>query len=239
MSKPSDVLQPPTTAPASDWLNTAFQATPPISIELILGRTALALVLGFVVAGVYRISLSQRRGDAPALTTTLVLLAVLIALVTIVIGDNIARAFGLVGALSIVRFRTVVEDTRDTAFVIFAVVVGMAVGAGYPMLAAVGIPAVAIAALGMRLVIGKNESSRSLNATLVVRIGVGHDPKTLLDAIFTSYLTESQLSGMSSARQGAAFDLTYSIRFKQADRAFVFVSELNRIDGIQNVEYKQ
>ena len=50
-------------------------------------------------------------------------------MVTQVIGDNVARAFSLVGALSIVRFRTVVRDTQDTAFVIFAVVVGMAVGA--------------------------------------------------------------------------------------------------------------
>src|SRR2546430_13730647 len=45
---------------------------------------------------------------------------------TQVIGDNVARAFSLVGALSIVRFRTVVRDTQDTAYVIFAVVVGMA-----------------------------------------------------------------------------------------------------------------
>ena len=60
------------------------------------------------------------------------LLSILIAMVTQVIGDNVARAFSLVGALSIVRFRTVVRDTVDTAFVIFAVAVGMAVGAGHP-----------------------------------------------------------------------------------------------------------
>ena len=53
-------------------------------------------------------------------------------MVSMVIGNEIARAFSLVGALSIVRFRTVVEDTRDTAFVIFAVVVGMALGAFVP-----------------------------------------------------------------------------------------------------------
>jgi hypothetical protein len=53
---------------------------------------------------------------------TLALLSVLIAMSTQVIGDNVARAFSLVGALSIVRFRTVVRDTKDTAYVIFAVV---------------------------------------------------------------------------------------------------------------------
>ncbi len=237
MSKHADLPAP--AAGTADWMSSAFQAAPPISIEVILGRTALALVLGFAVAAVYRLSLPQRRGDAPALTTTLVLLAVLIALVTIVIGDNVARAFGLVGALSIVRFRTVVEDTRDTAFVIFAVVVGMAVGAGYPMLAAVGIPAVALGALAMRLLTAPNEPNRGVAATLVVRIGVGHEAKTLLDAPFATFLAESQLTSIATARQGAAFDFTYSVRLKQAEQAAALIAELNRIEGIQNVEFKQ
>jgi hypothetical protein len=130
-----------------EWLHAAVtpanHAPPPMSI--ILARVVLAVLLGFVVAAVYRLTLG-RRSDSHTLPTTLVLLSVLIALVTVVIGDSVARAFGLVGALSIVRFRTVVEDTRDTAFVIFAVVVGMAAGAGYGDLIAVGVPAVAAAA---------------------------------------------------------------------------------------------
>ena len=71
-------------------------------------------------------------------------------MVTQVIGDNVARAFSLVGALSIVRFRTVVRDTQDTAYVIFAVAVGMAVGAGHPGLAASGLGVIAFAAFVMR-----------------------------------------------------------------------------------------
>jgi hypothetical protein len=74
---------------------------------------------------------------------------VLIAMVTQVIGDNIARAFSLVGALSIVRFRTAVRDTEDTAYVIFAVVVGMAVGAGHVWVATLGMAVVALGAFVM------------------------------------------------------------------------------------------
>ena len=77
---------------------------------------------------------------------TLVLLTILIAMVTQVIGDNVARAFSLVGALSIVRFRTVVRDTQDTAYVIFAVAVGMAVGARPPSVALVRSGVVGVAA---------------------------------------------------------------------------------------------
>src|SRR5207253_3672573 len=90
----------------------------------------VALALGCLVAWIYR---RTRQGNevAASFPVTLVLLSVLIAMVTQVIGDNVARAFSLVGALSIVRFRTVVRDTQDTAFVIFAVVVGMAIGAAH------------------------------------------------------------------------------------------------------------
>lgn len=77
----------------------------------------------------------------------MLVLSVLIAMVTEVIGDSVARAFSLVGALSIVRFRTVVRDTQDTAYVIFAVAVGMAVGASNPWVAAIGIAVVAAGAV--------------------------------------------------------------------------------------------
>src|ERR1043165_2585027 len=84
---------------------------------------------GLLVAAIYK-GTRPRRHITPSFPPTLVLLAILIAMVTQVIGDSLARAFGLVGALSIVRFSTVVRDTQDTAFVIFAVVIGMAFGAG-------------------------------------------------------------------------------------------------------------
>ena len=104
-----------------------------LPVETALGvllRLLAACGLGYVVAVIYR-----KTRPAPAVLAsfpgTLVLLSVLIAMVTQVIGDNVARAFSLVGALSIVRFRTVVRDTQDTAYVIFAVAVGMAVGADH------------------------------------------------------------------------------------------------------------
>src|SRR5439155_23381051 len=115
---------------------------------------------------------------------------ILLAMVSMVIGSDIARAFSLVGALSIVRFRTVVEDTRDTAFVIFAVIVGMAAGAGVYVVPAVGIPLVAVVAWALAAwgraggANGFTSSARTAPrpttppGTLVVRIGIGFDPAT-------------------------------------------------------------
>src|SRR5438093_9026246 len=109
-------------------------------------RLAAAFVLGCVVAGVYRLTHGRGRPVPLAMTATLVLLSVLIAAVTLVIGNSVARAFSLVGALAIVRFRTIVEDTRDTAFVIYAVVAGMGSGSGYLVAPLVVTPPVLLAA---------------------------------------------------------------------------------------------
>lgn len=91
------------------------------------GQLLGAAVLGAAVAGLYvyyRPPEERTRGFAQAL----ILLAPLITMVTLAVGGNVAAAFTLVGTLAIVRFRTVVRDTRDTVYVIFAVAVGMAMG---------------------------------------------------------------------------------------------------------------
>ena len=132
-----------------EWLSRVVDSTAVVPWETLLTRLVVALGLGLVINLVYhRTRLAS--GSAGTFPTTLVLLCVLIAMVTQVIGDNVARAFSLVGALSIVRFRTVVRDTKDTAFVIFAVVVGMAVGAGQPVVALCGIAVVGFASMLLR-----------------------------------------------------------------------------------------
>src|SRR6476469_5897480 len=119
------------------------------ALLLMFVRLVLAMVLGLAIAWVYRRARGLN-GEAESFGVTLVLLTILIAMVTQVIGDNVARAFSLVGALSIVRFRTVVRDTQDTAYVIFAVVVGMAVGGSDLWVAAIGIVVIGFAAYASR-----------------------------------------------------------------------------------------
>jgi hypothetical protein len=157
-------------------------------------------------------------------------------MVTVVIGNNVARAFGLVGALSIVRFRTVVDDTRDTAFVIFAVVTGMAVGAGLLVGALVGLPVVGLTAWGLSFW-GGRRSTPPL-ATLVIRVGTGPDPGAVTAPVLGKYLKEARVVAAATARQGAALDLTYSAHLKPGIDAIALVAELNRIEGVQSVEWK-
>jgi hypothetical protein len=206
--------------------------------QAMAARLILSALCGFLVAGIYLGS--QRRVVATALPllTTLVLLTILVAMTTIVIGENLARAFGLVGALSIVRFRTVVEVTRDTAFVIFAVVVGMAVGAGYVLVCEVGIPIVALVALALGHY-GSPFAASGAERRLEVRVGVGHDPEALLADVVRERLATSRLISVISARQGAAFDLVYAVRLREPQGLLPLVKAIHALEGVQSVEIKE
>jgi len=100
---------------------------PDASLETTLLVLLLAFVLGQLVAWTYmwtHTGLSYSR----TFTQAMVLMTMVVALVMCVIGNNIITAFGLLGALALIRFRNVLKDTRDTVFVFVALVVGMAVG---------------------------------------------------------------------------------------------------------------
>src|SRR5947208_15691124 len=143
----------------------------------VLARLVMALAMGGTIAWIY--DRTDRGGDrGMSFPTTLVLRCALVAMATQVIGDNVARAFSLVGALSIVRFRTVVRDTRDTAFVIFSVVVGMAIGARNLWLAAIGLIVIGAAALVIAKVTGVRAEPPFL---LRIRVGLGNEFEQLLN----------------------------------------------------------
>ena len=216
-----------------EFLRTVF-SSPAISPLDVFLRLVAAVVLGGAVAWIYRAT--RDPNDAgPTFPATLVLLSVLIAASTQVIGDNVARAFSLVGALSIVRFRTVVRDTQDTAFVIFAVVTGMAVGAGDLAVAGLCFAVVGAAALLMKPRAVKSPVSGA--AFLVtLRAGLGHDIEAIAGPLLDAHMARRQLVGMTTAKQGLAVEVTFRGALKNGANVEQLVKTLNRTEGIQSVE---
>jgi uncharacterized membrane protein YhiD involved in acid resistance len=219
-----------------EFLNGVIEA-PPVGGVQVLIRLIIAMLLGGVVTGVYRLTRAADEAS-PSFTMTLVLLSILIAMVTQVIGDNVARAFSLVGALSIVRFRTVVRDTQDTAYVIFAVAVGMAVGAGHPLLAVSGIGVVASAAFLMRrgavALPGRHQTY-----VLKVKLALGRDANTVLGETFDTFLLARHLISIETTKQGLAFELSYQAALRTEEAATELVKALNRLDGVQGISLER
>lgn len=211
-----------------------------VSVNQMLVRLVLAAIFGILVAIIYRGShgMHDQPGDAWTLTTTLVLLSILIAMVSMVIGDSVARAFSLVGALSIVRFRTVVDDTRDTAFVIFAVIVGMAAGAGHYLLPLVGIPIVGSMAVLLSRASNPQRLVHGSELQLIIRLGLGNDPHVILQPILNKHVGRYRLLSAATSRKGTAIDLTYSVKLRSSSSMTHLVTELNQLEGVQEVELR-
>jgi uncharacterized membrane protein YhiD involved in acid resistance len=106
----------------------------PVNIFDVFSNMLVALVCGIIIALVYRFIY---KGPSYSVTylNSLVLLTLITSIVILVIGNNLARAFGLVGAMSIIRFRTAVRDVQDIVFIFFSLSVGMAAGVGLHVIA--------------------------------------------------------------------------------------------------------
>jgi hypothetical protein len=220
-----------------EWLHNSLANGSDPSLTVLAWRIGMAMVLGAAVALIYRWA---RRGEAvqPTFLTTLILLAMVIAMATQVIGDNVARAFSLVGALSVVRFRTVVKDTQDTAFVIFAVVVGMASGANHLVVALVGMGIVTVASPVLwprRRADGWKAAESTLALRIIPEVGV----QAATEQVLAASTERCDLTSVSTARQGAVLDLSYRVRLRAGGSPSTLVAELHALKGVESVDLRR
>ncbi len=120
-----------------DKLFDLFETNGELQIGTVALHISMAAVLGFLIFVSYCIT---HRGTiySKKFNASLVVLTVLTGTVMTVIGNNIALSLGMVGALSIVRFRTAIKDSRDTVYIFWTVIVGICCGVGDYMVALIG-----------------------------------------------------------------------------------------------------
>ncbi|MBN2531911.1 MAG: DUF4956 domain-containing protein [Spirochaetales bacterium] len=107
-----------------------------INIFSILIGFTLAAILSFFISLIYK-RLNRGRENIHFMMQSLIVLSMTIAAAMMIVGNELARAFGLVGAVSVIRFRTAVQNYRDMAFVFIAIVIGMACGLQFYILAGI------------------------------------------------------------------------------------------------------
>ena len=114
-----------------------FQTSGQLALQDVIVNIVMSAVLGFFIFLSYAIS---HRGTiySKKFNASLVILTVLTGTVMTVIGNNIALSLGMVGALSIVRFRTAIKDSRDSVYIFWTIIVGICCGVGDYMVAAIG-----------------------------------------------------------------------------------------------------
>ncbi|MHC4912214.1 MAG: DUF4956 domain-containing protein [Planctomycetota bacterium] len=201
--------------------------------ENVLLSLMLAFVLGQVMAWVYYFThsgLSYSR----SFVQSLVLVTIVIAMVMAVIGDNIIRAFGLMGALAIIRFRNVVKDTRDIVFIFCALVVGMAAGSQRYAIAVVGVIMLSLTAIYLYLTaFGTHEPHNGfLRFSFPGHIGPNHPVSGVLKRFCGNFtLISVQDSGFGSAE----VEYAYQLMIKNATKNEQMLSDLEKVEGIGNI----
>lgn len=98
-----------------------------ITFRDLVANLLVALVCGIIISLVYRHTYKGLNYSA-SFAISMVMLTMITSIVIMVIGNNLARAFGMVGAMSIIRFRTAVKDAADIMFIFFSLAIGLACG---------------------------------------------------------------------------------------------------------------
>ena len=120
-----------------EYIYELFESTGELTVETIVLRMAAAAILACFIYLSYRIS-HDGSIYSRKFNVSLVALTMITTTVMIVIGNNIALSLGMVGALSIVRFRTAIKDARDTMYIFWTIVVGICCGSGDYLVAGIG-----------------------------------------------------------------------------------------------------
>lgn len=205
-----------------------FTSSKDLTLTQIILNIAVAAVIGFFIFLSYAIS---HRGTiySKKFNASLVIMTVLTATVMTVIGNNIALSLGMVGALSIVRFRTAVKDSRDTVYIFWTIIIGICCGVGDYVVASIG-SAVTFAAI---LILGciKND-----NRMLVIIRGARSKQPSIKAKMFHIFNTKAIMRVENTTDNYV--ELIYEITQKTLQKAEKDTPDIAAsIYALDNIEY--
>jgi uncharacterized membrane protein YhiD involved in acid resistance len=193
---------------------------------------ALSFALSAFIGWIYKIT---HRGTSytQSFVFSLVLNGMIVAVVMMIVGSNIARAFSLVGALSIIRFRNAVKETRDVGFIFFTMAVGMAIGTRFYLL---GVITAIVISLVILLMTRFDWYARDMSSQILrIQLSSGVPFDKIFDNAFLKYTSTSELISVDSAHGGMLTDLTYSIGMKKSNQVQEFLTEIRSLNGNNKV----
>ena len=199
-----------------------------------LANLLVALLCGVFIAFLYRVTY-KGISYSSGYVVSLIMLSLITALVIMVIGNNLARAFGLVGAMSIIRFRTAVKDTQDIMFIFFALAIGLACGSSAFAIAITGTLFIGAIVYIASLV---NDSTKVRREYLVqVIYKQAEQPEASLNKVLSNYCSKHKLINIKKIGEndGQLTEYSYYIILRNMNKAGLFASELNKLEGVTKV----
>lgn len=164
---------------------------------------------------------------------SLIILSLVVALVMMVIGNNIARAFGLFGALALIRFRTPVKDANDTVFLFLAVAIGIAMGTGNILIGVVG--TMLICAIYYYLSSTRFGNRLNHNGLLRFHLPAGVVQDDSVRKVLNQHCNAFNLLHLRETDHGSSVEFSYQIDMFDTDSCPYLISEIEEIKGISHL----
>lgn len=203
------------------------------SLQDALLHLLLAFVLSLPLAVVYvrtHHGMSYSRG----FVQSLVLLSLVVTAVMLAVGDSLARAFGLFGALALIRFRTPVKDTRDATYLFLAVAVGICTGVQNLMLACVGTGFALLVALVLHF--GRFGERLHSDGMLRFRMPGKAEQEGRLQEVLAHYCRTFALVRLGAGASDDELEYAYQLQLHDADHSSGLVADVQAIPGASAVQ---
>ncbi len=203
-----------------------------LTLPAALIMVGTALVLGFGVALLYYFT-QRKAGGSTTLSVTLLIVPAIVAMIVLLIQNNLARAFTLAGALAIIRYRSEPASPRDIAYVLFSLAIGIGCGIGYVSYAVLFTVIFCAVLLAVSLTHFGSLGRDTLLLKILIPENLNFDG--VYDDILNEYTTSWKLRRVQTTDFGTVFELLFIIRFKKGIDRKEFVDKIRCRNGNLNV----
>ncbi|GAK40399.1 DUF4956 domain-containing protein [Paenibacillus urinalis] len=212
-------------------LDSLLNAATDTTTELTFMSTVLSILIAILLGGIISLTYmkTNTNGYTQSFSLTMVILPAIVAIIILLIGSNIARAFSLAGAFSIIRFRSAPGDPKDIAFVLFTMAAGLACGVGafgYAVLFTL------ILCILMFVLSKFNFGARkTLQRTLKITIPENLSYDDAFDEVFQKYNVQYELKKIRTTELGSLYELVYGVTMNQLTNQKEFLDEIRCRNG--------
>ena len=193
----------------------------------------LSFIFGLIISLVYK-KTHKGLSYSQSFMITNVFVSVIVCMVIMIIGNNLARAFALVGALSIIRFRTVVKDTKDTAYIFWSLASGMATGTGSYFLAFAGNFIISLIAY----VFYKTNYGSIIKSEFILQFRINSGDKKIAESynkVLSKYTKSQTLLSSESSNDKKSIKISLDIIMKDDLNQNILVEDISKIKGLSEV----
>ncbi len=213
-----------------------FNITPigePLTLLTIIITILLAFILSLAVAWVYKIT-HKGLSYSQSFTFTLILIGLLLSVIMMVIGNSLAIAFGAFGAFSLIRFRTAIKDTKDVAFILLAVTIGLAMGTRNFLIAII----ITVFTLLVIYILTKINFGSIKKYDYILNFSANSNifSNEKMRKLFSEFFKYDNLLNVVSKENGRILDYTFNIKFIKSEELEAFIKKFSQLEGVTNID---